>query len=77
MLNVIRYMEGALVPETANESHYVADVTTGRRKDYVPSSEPGSRLPHMKIMVLDNILNRVCYLEELFRWFNKLLTSMY
>ncbi|KAL4573859.1 hypothetical protein LXL04_020679 [Taraxacum kok-saghyz] len=46
----IRYREGALVPEGACEG--APDKPTGRRREYVPSADPGSRLPHMNITVL-------------------------
>nr|XP_029145415.1 uncharacterized protein LOC112715041 isoform X1 [Arachis hypogaea] len=41
-----RYLQGALVPES-NDIDIPAEVPTGRRRDYVPSASPGSRLPHM------------------------------
>ncbi|MED6133990.1 hypothetical protein PIB30_033295 [Stylosanthes scabra] len=41
-----RYIQGALVPEN-NDVDIPAEVPTGRRRDYVPSASPGSRLPHM------------------------------
>lgn len=43
-----RYLEGALLSDR-HVNHDPEDVPTGRRRDYVPSSEPGSRLPHMKV----------------------------
>lgn len=55
-----RYKEGALVPDR----HIVDDadnVPTGRRRDYVPSSEPGSRLPHMKVRSLSSVSGEVCW----------------
>lgn len=36
------------------------ELPTGRRRDYVPSAEPGSRLPHMNVKVLSNLSNEVC-----------------
>lgn len=33
-------------------------VPTGRRRDYIPSAQPGSRLPHMFVRV--NPLSEVC-----------------
>eukprot|EP00268_Persea_americana_P056109 TRINITY_DN6577_c0_g2_i4.p1 TRINITY_DN6577_c0_g2~~TRINITY_DN6577_c0_g2_i4.p1 ORF type:complete len:198 (+),score=43.57 TRINITY_DN6577_c0_g2_i4:459-1052(+) len=48
----IRYLEGALVPEISDKSQDTTEVPTGRRRDYIPSSEPGSRLPHMNVRVL-------------------------
>ncbi|RWR96901.1 2,4-dichlorophenol 6-monooxygenase isoform X1 [Cinnamomum micranthum f. kanehirae] len=47
-----RYLEGALVPEISDISQDTTEVPTGRRRDYIPSSEPGSRLPHMNVRVL-------------------------
>ncbi|KAH9609765.1 hypothetical protein KSS87_012755 [Heliosperma pusillum] len=49
-----RYVEGALVSDRTviQDTEYAP---TGRRRDYVPSSEPGSRLPHMKIRSLSNV----------------------
>ncbi|GAB4829326.1 hypothetical protein Ancab_040631 [Ancistrocladus abbreviatus] len=47
-----RYLEGALVPDR----HTVIPEAppTGRRRAYVPSADPGSRLPHMKIKALSD-----------------------
>ncbi|KAJ0037565.1 hypothetical protein Pint_23669 [Pistacia integerrima] len=45
-----RYFEGALVPDT--EPLVTApEAPTGRRRDYIPSADPGSRLPHMNVRV--------------------------
>ena len=41
-------------------NHGPEDVPTGRRRDYVPSSEPGSRLPHMKVRPLRGSSDEVC-----------------
>ncbi|KAL5698301.1 hypothetical protein ACHQM5_029359 [Ranunculus cassubicifolius] len=46
-----RYVEGALVPDTG-VSQNVLEVPTGRRRDYVPLAEPGARLPHMRVRML-------------------------
>ncbi|KAK6160359.1 hypothetical protein DH2020_003740 [Rehmannia glutinosa] len=46
-----RYSEGALVSD-GDSSSSARERPTGRRRDYVPSSDPGSRLPHMKIQLL-------------------------
>ncbi|XP_074271320.1 uncharacterized protein LOC141595251 [Silene latifolia] len=53
-----RYVEGALVSDRT-VIHDTEYVPTGRRRDYVPSSEPGSRLPHMKIRSLSNGSDKV------------------
>ncbi|KAK9675452.1 hypothetical protein RND81_11G007900 [Saponaria officinalis] len=53
-----RYVEGALV----SDRHVIRDnerAPTGRRRDYVPSSEPGSRLPHMKLRSLSSVSDEV------------------
>ncbi|KAL2903592.1 putative polyketide hydroxylase [Bienertia sinuspersici] len=49
-----RYKEGALVSDRHN-THDADNVPTGRRRDYVPSSEPGSRLPHMNMRSLSSV----------------------
>ncbi|KAI3467674.1 hypothetical protein Pfo_024337 [Paulownia fortunei] len=46
-----RYFKGALVSD-GDSSLSTQETPTGRRRDYVPSSDPGSRLPHMKIQLL-------------------------
>ncbi|EYU25930.1 hypothetical protein ABFS82_11G068200 [Erythranthe guttata] len=46
-----RYSKGALVSE-GDSSWTPQETPTGRRRDYVPSSDPGSRLPHMNIQLL-------------------------
>ncbi|KAL9246560.1 hypothetical protein vseg_020078 [Gypsophila vaccaria] len=53
-----RYSEGALV----SDRHVIRDAErapTGRRRDYVPSSEPGSRLPHMMLRPLSSVNDEV------------------
>ncbi|ESW35727.1 hypothetical protein PHAVU_001G259800 [Phaseolus vulgaris] len=45
-----RYLQGALVPEN-NGIESPPEVLTGRRRDYTPSAQPGSRLPHMFVRV--------------------------
>ncbi|XP_042488396.1 putative polyketide hydroxylase isoform X2 [Macadamia integrifolia] len=55
-----RYLEGALVPENYNASH-APEAPTGRRRDYVPSAEPGLRLPHMNFRLLPKLSS-----EEIF-----------
>ncbi|XP_060184427.1 uncharacterized protein LOC132614085 isoform X1 [Lycium barbarum] len=48
-----RYRKGALVSEDdcVLNAH---EVPTGRRRDYIPCLEPGSRLPHMNVKLLSN-----------------------
>ncbi|KAK7312001.1 hypothetical protein RJT34_10527 [Clitoria ternatea] len=41
-----RYLQGALVPAD-NDVESPPELPTGRRRDYIPSAQPGSRLPHM------------------------------
>ncbi|XVF85191.1 hypothetical protein PTKIN_Ptkin17bG0098600 [Pterospermum kingtungense] len=48
-----RYLEGALVPDS-KDTLPSPEVPTGRRRDYVPRADPGSRLPHMNVRVLSN-----------------------
>ncbi|KAG9446658.1 hypothetical protein H6P81_012786 [Aristolochia fimbriata] len=48
-----RYLEGALVLDSASRKANAIPAPTGRRKDYVPSSEPGARLPHMNVRMLN------------------------
>ncbi|KAK9090174.1 hypothetical protein Sjap_023351 [Stephania japonica] len=47
-----RYTKGALVPET-DKVQDTNEVPLGRRRDYIPSAEPGSRLPHMNVIPLN------------------------
>lgn len=47
-----RYLKGALVTDVSDEAEDKIEPPSGRRRDYVPSSEPGSRLPHMNVRVL-------------------------
>lgn len=46
----IRYSEGALIPDNTLLSG--PEEPTGRRRQYVPSADPGSRLPHMNVRAL-------------------------
>ncbi|XP_022776266.1 phenol 2-monooxygenase isoform X2 [Durio zibethinus] len=46
-----RYLEGALVPDSKDVVP-APQLPTGRRRDYVPCADPGSRLPHMNVRVL-------------------------
>ncbi|KAM5578291.1 hypothetical protein ABKV19_008545 [Rosa sericea] len=48
-----RYLEGALVPDH-NGALGGPDGPNGRRRDYVPTADPGSRLPHMNVRILSN-----------------------
>ncbi|KAK7280888.1 hypothetical protein RIF29_08444 [Crotalaria pallida] len=41
-----RYLQGAIVPDSDN-AESPPEIPTGRRRDYIPSTHPGSRLPHM------------------------------
>ncbi|OAY32417.1 FAD-dependent monooxygenase apdD isoform X2 [Manihot esculenta] len=53
-----RYLEGAVVPD--NDSLVgVLEPPTGRRRDYIPSANPGSRLPHIDVRVLSNSSSEV------------------
>lgn len=56
-----RYSKGALVSDN-NSSLGAQEPPSGRRRDYVPSSDPGSRLPHMKIQLLPKLSSEVCQL---------------
>ncbi|KAL3649866.1 hypothetical protein CASFOL_006269 [Castilleja foliolosa] len=49
-----QYTKGALVPDDDSLSS-AQESPTGRRRNYVPSSDPGSRLPHMKIQPLSSL----------------------
>ena len=52
MFLTCRYGEGALIPEvdqTSSERTFLAP--TGRRQEYLPSSQPGARLPHFPIVI--------------------------
>ncbi|KAJ4968259.1 hypothetical protein NE237_014960 [Protea cynaroides] len=49
-----RYLEGAMVPENDKASQ-APEAPTGRKRDYVPSAEPGLRLPHMKVRMLPKL----------------------
>ncbi|XP_075656926.1 uncharacterized protein LOC142627034 isoform X1 [Castanea sativa] len=51
-----RYRKGALIPESDSVLG-APELPTGRRRDYVPSADPGSRLPHMNVKVLSNLSN--------------------
>ncbi|XP_050205589.1 uncharacterized protein LOC126655439 [Mercurialis annua] len=49
-----RYLTGALVPDSDSKED-VPKPPTGRRRDYIPSADPGSRLPHMDVRILSNL----------------------
>lgn len=53
-----RYLEGALIPDT-DDALGAPEGPTGRRRDYVPSVDPGSRLPHMNVAILSNSSSEV------------------
>ncbi|KAL0385393.1 UNVERIFIED_CONTAM: 2,4-dichlorophenol 6-monooxygenase [Sesamum radiatum] len=53
-----RYSKGALVSDGDSLSGAPQETPTGRRRDYIPSSDPGSRLPHMQIQPLSELLNK-------------------
>ncbi|KDO81996.1 hypothetical protein CISIN_1g0050561mg, partial [Citrus sinensis] len=52
-----RYLKGALVPDSNCEVG-APEAPTGHRRDFVPSANPGSRLPHMNVRVLSTVRNR-------------------
>ncbi|XP_042063668.1 putative polyketide hydroxylase [Salvia splendens] len=54
-----RYYKGALVSDGDSFSS-TQEKPTGRRRDYVPSSDPGSRLPHMNIQLLSHSKEETC-----------------
>ncbi|KAK4788724.1 hypothetical protein SAY86_020043 [Trapa natans] len=47
-----RYSDGAIVPDRRGPAPL--ESPTGRRRDYIPSADPGSRLPHMNVRILSN-----------------------
>ncbi|XP_019200546.1 PREDICTED: uncharacterized protein LOC109194092 isoform X2 [Ipomoea nil] len=48
-----RYLKGALVSDGDNLLHE-PEAPTGRRRDFVPSADPGSRLPHINVRPFSN-----------------------
>ncbi|KAH6797782.1 oxidoreductase family protein [Perilla frutescens var. hirtella] len=54
-----RYYKGALASDGDSLSN-AQEKPTGRRRDYVPSSDPGSRLPHMNIQLLSHSSEDTC-----------------
>uniref|UniRef100_A0A5B7BW30 FAD-binding domain-containing protein n=1 Tax=Davidia involucrata TaxID=16924 RepID=A0A5B7BW30_DAVIN len=55
-----RYLEGALVPDNDSVSD-APETPTGHRREYVPSADPGSRLPHMNVKVLSKLSSEDTY----------------
>ncbi|CAJ2657033.1 unnamed protein product [Trifolium pratense] len=45
-----RYLQGAIMPESSDVESS-PQVPTGRRRDYIPSAQPGCRLPHIFVRV--------------------------
>ncbi|XP_077211923.1 FAD/NAD(P)-binding oxidoreductase family protein isoform X2 [Tasmannia lanceolata] len=62
-----RYLEGALVPDISDKARDKIEASSGRRRDYVPSSEPGSRLPHIDLRVLKASSNIVYIGSDMWR----------
>ncbi|KAJ8758885.1 hypothetical protein K2173_002664 [Erythroxylum novogranatense] len=54
-----RYLKGALVPDNASDVRDGQEPPTGRRREYVPSANPGSKLPHMEVRLLSNLPSEV------------------
>lgn len=55
-----RYHEGALVPERDGEGAPIRpELPTGRRREYIPSADPGSRLPHMNVRLFSEVKKEV------------------
>lgn len=42
----------------------VHEAPTGRRRDYIPCSEPGAKLPHMNVKLLSNPSSKVWTLSR-------------
>ncbi|KAB1209531.1 2,4-dichlorophenol 6-monooxygenase [Morella rubra] len=53
-----RYLEGAVIPDSDNALG-APGPPSGRRRGYVPSADPGSRLPHMNVRVLSNLSSEI------------------
>lgn len=62
-----RYLEGAVIPDSDNALG-APGPPSGRRRGYVPSADPGSRLPHMNVRVLSNLSSEVCSQLFFFRF---------
>lgn len=54
----IRYLKGALLSDGDNMFD-ASESPTGRSKDYVPSTDSGSKLPHMNVRALPNLSSKV------------------
>ena len=54
----VRYLEGALVLDN-KDILPAPELLSGRRRDYVPCADPGSRLPHMNVKVFSNFPSEV------------------
>lgn len=61
----VRYLKGALVPDS--DTSDAPEAPTGRRREYVPSADPGSRLPHVNIRMLSKQLSKVTVLTISFQ----------
>ncbi|KAI4382515.1 hypothetical protein MLD38_008470 [Melastoma candidum] len=48
-----RYLQGAVVP-VADSTSNILEPPTGRRREYIPSADPGMRLPHLYVKVLSD-----------------------
>ncbi|KAL5552475.1 hypothetical protein UlMin_039876, partial [Ulmus minor] len=46
-----RYLEGMVVPDSVSAPQ---EAPSGRRRDYIPTADPGCRLPHMTVMVFSS-----------------------
>ncbi|KAL6998235.1 hypothetical protein U1Q18_008361 [Sarracenia purpurea var. burkii] len=55
-----RYLQGALVSDEGSDLES-PEIPTGRRRDYVPSANPGSRLPHMNVRALLSLSSEETY----------------
>ncbi|XP_010248895.1 PREDICTED: uncharacterized protein LOC104591655 isoform X2 [Nelumbo nucifera] len=53
-----RYLQGALVPDSDKVPNALKETPTGLRRNFIPSAEPGSRLPHMTVKVLQKLSNK-------------------
>ncbi|RXH72240.1 hypothetical protein DVH24_033778 [Malus domestica] len=54
----VRYLEGALIPDS-NGGLGAPEGPTGRQRDYVPCVDPGARLPHMNVRILSDTSSEV------------------
>ncbi|KAK3014219.1 hypothetical protein RJ639_008964 [Escallonia herrerae] len=71
-----RYLRGAVVPDSDRMEE--PNAPTGRRRDYVPSADPGSRLPHMCIRELSKPHSETFLKERCsFRIVGGILTQMF